>query len=43
MLKNLKENDDISFFKYIKFENFDESTNILSLRSTLTKPRIFLK
>jgi hypothetical protein len=27
-LKKLKENDDISFFKYIKFLNLDENTYI---------------
>jgi len=30
-LKDLKENDDISFFEYLNFLNLDESTYILSL------------
>jgi hypothetical protein len=41
--KNLKENDDISFPKIIKFLNINETTYILSLRSKLTKLHIFLK
>jgi len=42
-LKDLKEDDDISFFEYLKFSNFDESTYTLSLRSKLIKMHIFLK
>ncbi len=40
-LKDLKENDDISFLKYLNSLNLDEITYILSLRSTLTKLHIF--
>jgi len=39
-LKNLKENDNISFSEYLKFLNLDESTYILSLKNKLTKPHI---
>jgi hypothetical protein len=36
-------NDDISFSEYLNSLNLDENTYILSLRSKLTKPHIFLK
>jgi hypothetical protein len=41
-LKDLKENDDISFFEYLNSLNLDENTYILNLRSKLTKSQ-FLK
>jgi hypothetical protein len=40
-LKDLKENDDISFFKYLNSLNLNESTYILSLKSKLTKLQLF--
>jgi hypothetical protein len=43
IFKDLKENDDISFFEYLNSLNLDGSTYILSLRSKLTKSYIFLK
>jgi hypothetical protein len=38
--KDLKENDDISFFKYLNSLNLDESTYILSLKSKLIRNKI---
>jgi hypothetical protein len=42
-LKDLKENDDISFFEYPNSLNLGENTYILSLRSKFKKLHIFLK
>jgi hypothetical protein len=42
-LKDLKENDDISFYEYLNSLHLDESTYILILRSKLTKLQIFKK
>jgi len=42
-LKNLKENEDISFLKFINSLNLHENTYILSLINKLTKLCIFSK
>ncbi len=41
--RDLKENDDISFFEYLNSLSLNESTYILSLKNELTKSHIFLK
>ncbi len=35
-LRYLKENEDISFFKFLNCLNLDENTHVLSLKSKLT-------
>jgi hypothetical protein len=40
-LKFFKENEDVSFFKYIIFLKIDEDTYLLSLKSKLTRLHIF--